>query len=71
MPKKITKKSEPPLLNEGNLYDKIFKEDAEAIFLPLIERRLGIKIKSFKPYTAKLQTTLEREMDFFYEVTTD
>ncbi len=57
-------------INEGNLYDKIFKENAEAIFLPLIERRLGIKIKTFKPYKAKLQTTLEREMDFFYEVET-
>lgn len=56
---------------EGNLYDKIFKEDAEAIFLPLVERRLGVKIKSFKPYKAKLQTTLEREMDFFYEVETE
>ncbi len=56
---------------EGNLYDKIFKEDAEAIFLPLVERRLGIKIKSFKPFKAKLQTTLEREMDFFYEVETE
>ncbi len=54
-------------INEGNLYDKIFKENAEAIFLPLVESRLGIKIKSFKPYKAKLQTTLEREMDFFYE----
>lgn len=53
---------------EGNLYDKIFKEDAEAIFLPLDEQRLGIKIKSFKPFKAKLQTTLEREMDFFYDV---
>ncbi len=56
---------------EGNLYDKIFKEDAEAIFMPLVERRLGIKIKSFTPYKAKLQTTLEREMDFFYEVETE
>ena len=57
-------------INEGNLYDKIFKENAEAIFLPLVESRLGVKIKSFKPYKAKLQTTLEREMDFFYEVET-
>ena len=57
-------------INEGNLYDKIFKENAESIFLPLVESRLGIKIKSFKPYKAKLQTTLEREMDFFYEVET-
>ncbi len=56
---------------EGNIYDKIFKEDAKAIFMPLIERRLGIKIKIFKPYKAKIQTTLEREMDFFYEIETE
>jgi predicted transposase YdaD len=31
---------------------------------------LGIQIKTFTPYVAKLQTTLEREMDFFYEVET-
>ena len=64
---KINLKSQ---IKEGNLYDKIFKENAEAIFLPLIESRLGVKIKSFKPYKTKLQTTLEREMDFFYEVET-
>ena len=40
------------------------------MFLPLIEKRLGVKIKSFTPYKPKLQTTLEREMDFFYEVET-
>ena len=50
---------------EGNLYDKIFKENAESIFLPLIEERLNVKIKAFIPYKAKLQTTIEREMDFF------
>jgi hypothetical protein len=70
MAKKQTKKKSKPIIIEGNLYDKIFKENAEAIFLPLVERELGIQIKSFKPYTAKLQTTLEREMDFFYEVET-
>ena len=53
---------------EGNLYDKIFKENAEKLFLPLVEERLGIKIKTFKPLKEKFQTTLEREMDFFYEV---
>ncbi len=70
MAKKQTKKKSKPIIKEGNLYDKIFKENAEAIFLPLVERELGIQIKSFKPYVAKLQTTLEREMDFFYEVET-
>ncbi len=56
---------------EGNLYDKIFKENAEQLFLPLVEERLQIKIKSFQPLQEKLQTTIEREMDFFYEVLTE
>ncbi len=56
--------------NEGNLYDKIFKENAESIFLPLIEQRIGHKIVSFKPAKMKVQTTLEREMDFFYDIET-
>ena len=56
---------------EGNLYDKILKENAEQLFLPLVEQKLGIKIKNFHPLQEKLQTTIEREMDFFYEVTTE
>ncbi len=56
---------------EGNLYDKIFKENAEQLFLPLVEERLNIKIKSFQPLQEKLQTTIEREMDFFYEILTE
>ncbi len=56
---------------EGNLYDKIFKENAEEIFIPLVEQRLGIKIKHFKQYKEKMQTTIEREMDFFYKVETE
>jgi predicted transposase YdaD len=71
MAKRLNKNKKPTsTINEGNLYDKIFKEDAEEIFLPLIEMKLGVKIKSFKPFKAKMQTTLEREMDFFYEVET-
>lgn len=56
---------------EGNLYDKIFKENAESIFLPLIEQSMGIKISSYKILKEKLQTTIEREMDFFYEIHSD
>lgn len=61
----------PKVVFEGNQYDKILKENAEAIFLPLVEKRLGVKIKSFRPMKDKVQTTLEREMDFFYEVETN
>jgi len=55
---------------EGNLYDKIIKENAEQLFLPLIEDHLKVKIKRFQPFQEKMQTTIEREMDFFYEVET-
>ena len=55
---------------EGNLYDKIIKENAERLFLPLIEDHLKVKIKRFQPFQEKMQTTIEREMDFFYEVET-
>jgi predicted transposase YdaD len=53
---------------KGNIFDKIFKENVESLFLPLIVRKLGIDIQSYKPLKDKMQTTLEREMDFFYEV---
>lgn len=59
-----------PKQKEGNLYDKIFKENAEQIFMPLIEEQLGVKIKHFQVLQEKFQTTIEREMDFFYEVET-
>ena len=68
MPEVKKNNNKEPKVNQGNLYDKIFKENAESIFIPLIEERLKIKIKKFKPLKEKMQTTLEREMDFFYEV---
>lgn len=59
MAKKQTKKKdktdeEQKKVYEGNLYDKIFKEDAEEIFLPLVEKTLGIKIKTFTPFKAEV-----------------
>ena len=51
-------------------YDKIIKENLEAILLPLAELLLGIQIQSTKKLTIKLQTTLEREPDFIREVNT-
>jgi len=60
-----------PKKKEGNLYDKIFKENAEQIFMPLIQEKLGVKIKHFQTLQEKFQTTIEREMDFFYEVETE
>ncbi len=56
---------------QGNLYDRIFKENSEALFIPLIEQELGLKIKSYKPLPDKLTKTVEREMDFFYQILTE
>lgn len=57
-------------LEKGNVYDKIFKENAELIFMPLITKRLHIEIQSYKRLRHKFQTTIEKELDFFYEILT-
>ncbi len=51
-------------------YDKILKENIEALFLPLTEKYLGLSIKSSQEITEKLQSTLEREPDFIRLVET-
>ncbi|MEL7123222.1 MAG: hypothetical protein AAFO07_27485 [Bacteroidota bacterium] len=55
----------------GNVFDRIFKENAEAIFLPLINQVLNLTITSYQPLREKLVKTLEREVDFLYEVVTE
>ena len=69
--KEIKKKEASEALpkSEGNGYDKIIKENLEEIFRPLIERKLGIKILKSIPLKDKMQTTIEVEMDSFYDVT--
>jgi predicted transposase YdaD len=68
-----TPKTPPPkpLKKEGNAYDKIFKENVEKIFRPLVEERLGVTIIKSTPLKEKMQTTIEVEMDFFYLIETD
>jgi len=56
--------------NEGNFYDKIFKENAEVTFIALAAKRLKIKIASYQTIQEKIQTTLEREADFLLRVKT-
>jgi hypothetical protein len=68
--KKVVLKVKPPE-KEGNAYDKIFKENIEKIFRPLVEKLLGIKITKATPLKEKMQTTVEVEMDFFYEIETE
>ena len=52
-------------------YDRIIKENIEAVFLPLAEKYLGIKIQTSRKISPKMQTTLEREADFLRIVTSD
>lgn len=54
--------------HQGNIYDRIFKENAESIFLPLIAEKLDLDIQSYKVLPEKLPRTLEREVDFLFEI---
>lgn len=56
---------------EGNKYDKIIKENLEALFLPFLEQLLGIRIMSAERLPAKMQTTQEREADFLRKITNE
>ena len=44
-------------------FDKIIKENIEALFLVLSEKLLGIKVNNPVDLPEKLQTTVERELD--------
>jgi hypothetical protein len=65
---KTDKQKTIALKKEGNVYDKILKENIEKIFRPLVEKRLGVKIIKSTPLKEKMQTTVELEMDFFYKI---
>lgn len=54
---------------EGNVYDRIFKENAISIFIPLIEQELDFEIAVSKRLPEKISKTFEREVDFLYEIT--
>ena len=45
-------------------YDKIFKENIEALILPLAHKVLNLEIFRFEDIPDKLQRTIEREPDF-------
>lgn len=55
----------------ANDYDKILKENIAAVFLPLSEKYLGIRIVKSEELKDKLQTTIEKEPDFIRVVETD
>ncbi|HAA16913.1 MAG TPA: hypothetical protein DCE41_36450 [Cytophagales bacterium] len=50
-------------------FDKILKENIEALFLPLSEKLFGIRITQTREVKEKLQSTIEREPDFLKWVT--
>ena len=49
-------------------FDKILKENIEAVFLPLVEEMLGISIKETFELKDNLQSTIKRETDFLKRV---
>jgi len=50
-------------------FDKIIKENIEAIFVPLLEKLLGIQIVQSSELKDKIQRTIEREPDYLKQVT--
>lgn len=57
--------------DEGNLYDKIFKENVDATIDSFIHKILKINIKESEEIVLKLQRTKEREADFLKIITND
>jgi hypothetical protein len=55
---------------EGQLYDKIMRENLQELFLPLIEEELKFKVKNIQPLPDKQPTTIIRETDAFLLVET-
>ena len=57
--------------NEGNIYDKILRENLPKIFLPIIAEVLDCKITKVQALVDKQPTTVIRETDGFLLVETD
>ena len=49
-------------------FDKVIKENVEMIFLPLVEKLLGIDISRSEELEDKIQWIIEREPDFLKKV---
>jgi hypothetical protein len=52
----------------SNVFDKILKENADQLFLPFIAKQFPSPIAKKKIIVPKLQTTLEREVDYLFEI---
>ncbi|MCU0355797.1 MAG: hypothetical protein MUD08_19000 [Cytophagales bacterium] len=55
--------------NEANRYDKIFKENLEAVTMTLIEKVLNIEVSHAERLQADLPKTLERKPDQLLKIT--
>ncbi len=66
MEKKDASKAKKDDKKERNFYDRIFKENAKYLFIPLIKQELGITIETYTVLPEKITKTVEREMDFLY-----
>jgi len=56
---------------KDKIFDRIFKENAYNLFIPIIERKLDIHIKSYKVLPSELPRTLGRRVDFLCLVITE
>lgn len=62
---------DPASEGKDKIFDRILKENAYDLFIPLIEKELGIKIKSYEPLNVELPRTLGRRIDFLCLVVTE
>jgi hypothetical protein len=66
----MKKKGNTSRTGEGQLYDKIMRENLQELFLPLVAEELNVKIKNVQPLPDKQATTILRETDAFLLITT-
>lgn len=52
----------------GQDYDKILKENIEALIIPLADQLLGLSLGQLEELPDDLQVTLERKPDFLKHV---
>ena len=55
--------------SKDKIFDRIFKENAPSIFMPIIERKFCIDIASYEILSSELPRTIGRSVDFFCKIT--
>ena len=69
-PSKLPAKGNTKREGEGQLYDKIMRENLQQLFLPLVAEQLNFKPKSVQPLPDKQPSTVIRETDAFLLIET-